>query len=88
MLFHANLEEEERIDKNAEKNDDDQYESNMDSQSDDKECAEDQDICDRKDFKPDEFLYFYVGNLHYNTMCHQVKKSFSGDYMPENRSNC
>ena len=49
MLFHANLEEEERIDKNAEKNDDDQYESNMDSRSDDKECAEDQDFCDRKD---------------------------------------
>ena len=27
-------------------------------------------------FKSDEFLTFYVGNLHCNTMCHKSKKLF------------
>ena len=65
-LFHANAEEEEENDKNADENDADQYNIDVDSQSDGYESAEGQDVCYWKDFKPDEFLTFYVGNLHYN----------------------
>ena len=57
-LFHANAEEEEENDKDAHKNDADQYDNNVDSQSDGYESAEGQDVCNWKDFKPDEFLTF------------------------------
>ena len=74
-LFHANAEEEEENDKDAHENDADQYDNDVDSQSDGYESAEGQDVCDWKDFEPDEFLTFYVGNLHYNANCYQVKKA-------------
>ena len=80
-LFHANAEEEEGNDEDADENDADQYDSDVDSQSDGNKSAEDQDVCYWKDFEPDEFLTFYVGNLHYNANCYQVKKSYSGSHI-------
>ena len=73
-LFHAHAEEEEGNDEDADENDADQYDNDVDSQSDGYESAEDEDVTDWKDFEPDEFLTFYVGNLHFIANCYQVKK--------------
>ena len=74
-LFHANAEEEEGNDEDADENHADQFDSYVDSQSDGYESAEDQDVCDWKDFDSDEFWTFYVGNLQYDANCYQVKKA-------------
>ena len=73
--FHANAQKEEENDKDAHEIDADQNDNDVDFQSDGYESAEGQDVCDWKDFEPDEILTFYVGNIHYNANCYQVKKA-------------
>ena len=74
LLFHADAEEEEGNDEDADENGGDQWsiDNDVDSQSDGYESAEEQDVCNWKDFEPDEFLTFFVGTLHSNANCHQV----------------
>ena len=50
-LFHANAEEEEGNDSDEDENDGDQYDNHVDSQSHGYESAEDQGVCDWKDFE-------------------------------------
>ena len=45
-------------------------------------------VCDWKDFESDQFSAFYVGNLHFNATCFQVKNhaGISGCHkLPENQ---
>ena len=86
-LVHANAEEEKENDKDAHENDADQNDNDFDSQSDGYESAEGQDACDWKDFEPDEVLTFYVGNLHYNNNCYEVKKAIQEAICLKIRSN-
>ena len=77
LLFQANAEGEERNGEDADENYVDHYNDDVDSQSDGYIGAEDQDLRDLEYFKLDEFLTsgVYVGNLHCDANCYQVKKA-------------